>query len=185
LVLVAGFAPALAAAQVGGWIKAGGNPNEYEMGTDPKVAFTGTSSGYIKSAVPKPGTFGTYMQMIDAAEYRGKRVRMTAQVRTQDVQDWAGLWMRVDLGQKPTAFDNMQNRPLKGTTDWVPVSIVLDVDAKATGLAFGILLAGRGAAWIDDLTFNVVGPEVPTTSILNNPAAPPSNLDFETSPAAR
>ena len=110
---------------------------------------------------------------------------MTAQVKTQDVLEWAGLWMRVDLGQKPSAFDNMQNRPLKGSSDWVPVSIVLDVDPKATGLAFGILLAGRGAAWIDDLTFNVVGPEVPTTDILSNAAPQPRNLDFEAPNGAR
>ena len=31
---------------------------------------------------------------------------------------WAGLWMRVDKGKDMVAFDNMQDRPIKGTTDW-------------------------------------------------------------------
>jgi hypothetical protein len=35
--------------------------------------------------------------------------------------------MRVDRGQKPTAFDNMQNRAIKGTQPWTRHEIVLDV----------------------------------------------------------
>jgi hypothetical protein len=186
LALIACALPALAAAQSGVWIKAGGNPGDYDAGVDPKIAFTGASSGFIRSVVPNPQTFGTYMQMVDATEYRGKRVRMTAQMKTDNVQDWSGLWLRIDTATRPGAsFDNMQNRPVKGTNDWMPISIVLDVDRQATAMAFGVLLAGRGAAWVDDVSFTVVGTDVPVTDIINGAGVPPRNLDFESNGAAR
>ena len=87
----------------GGWIKAGSHPADYDMGNDPKTAFTGTSSGYIKGNKLEPQGFGTYMQMIDATDYRGKRIRLSAQVKAQSVADWAGVWMRVDAPAGPSA----------------------------------------------------------------------------------
>src|SRR5215471_16702910 len=52
--------------------------------------------------------------------------RISAMVRTADAQ-WAGLWMRVDKGPNMVAFDNMQNRSIKGTSGWQEYEVVLDV----------------------------------------------------------
>jgi hypothetical protein len=162
-----------------GWFKAGSHPADYDMGLDSNNAFTGSSSGYIKSNKPDPQEFGTYMQMFDATEYRGKRLRLSAYVKSERVENWAGLWMRVDREKKPVAFDNMQNRPIKDTQGWTQYAIVLDVDSKATAVAFGILLAGKGAVWIDDMTFEIVGENVPVTGFQSNLTSSPRNLDFE------
>ena len=164
------------------WFEAGSHPGDYDMGVDRNSAFTGGSSGYIKSNKPDPAGFGTYMQMFDATEYRGKRLRLSAYVRSENVENWAALWMRVDRDRKPVAFDNMQNRPIKETQGWTEHAIVLDVDDKATAVAFGILLAGKGAVWIDDVTFETVGEEVPVTDRLSGPGDSPRNLDFESGP---
>ena len=182
LLLTAAFS-AVAPAQIAGWIKAGSNPNDYDMGTDNNVAFTGKSSGFIRGNKPKPEGFGTYMQMFDAAEYRGKRLKLSMMVKTEGVEDWAGVWMRVDSDKKPgIAFDNMSNRPIKGTQAWTPQSVVLDIDPSAARIAFGILLAGKGAAWIDDVMFDVVGTEVTTTDIIKGSNSGPHNLSFEDKP---
>lgn len=165
-----------------GWSKAGSQPADYDMGIERDGAFTGSSSGFIRSKTPDPRGFGTYMQMFDATEYRGKRLRLSAYVKSERIEDWAGLWMRVDRDKKPVAFDNMQDRPIRNTQGWTQHAIVLDVDAKATAVAFGILLAGRGAVWIDDVTFEVVGEEVPVTDLQSKPATTPRNLDFESGP---
>lgn len=165
-----------------GWFRAGSKPGDYEMGVDPAGGRTG-GAAFIKS---KPGTltpdsFGTAMQQITAAEYRGKRLRLSAYVKAVDVANWAGLWMRVD-GQpaaSPLAFDNMQNRPIKGTQDWRRCDIVLDVQAPSVQIAFGVLLSGAGQVWFDDLHFEVVGTDVPTTSIVtSSEPSRPLNLDF-------
>jgi hypothetical protein len=165
-----------------GWHKAGSHPGDYDMGNDSTTAFTGTSSGFIRSNKPAPAGFGTYMQTIDAAEYRGKRVRLSVQVKSEGIADWAGVWMRVDSSSGPIAFDNMQDRPIRGTQEWTNHAIVLDVGPNATAIAFGVLLTGKGSVWIDDVAMEAVGQDVAVTDVLKKRAGQPRNLDFEAPP---
>lgn len=167
----------------GGWVRAGSAPGDFDMGTDPSVAHGGKTSGFLKSKVAKPAGFGTLMQMSKAEPFHGKRVRMSAWAKSADVANWAGLWMRVDGTDKsrPLAFDNMQTRPIKGTSEWTQHQIVLDVAPEATDIAFGILLDGPGGMWLDDVKFEVVDRSVPTTGMDSGGgvAVKPGNLDFE------
>jgi hypothetical protein len=41
-------------------------------------------------------------------------------------------------------LDNLQDRPLRGTTDWTEAANVLDVGEDAASVHFGVLLAGAG-----------------------------------------
>jgi hypothetical protein len=86
-------------------------------------------------------------------------------VKVHDVGTGAGLWMRVDdANLNVISIDNMQNRPIKGTADFAPYSVVLDVPQQASELAFGLLLVGSGHAWIGGPTLETVGNDVPTTN---------------------
>jgi hypothetical protein len=165
-----------------GWIAAGSAPRDFDMGADQAVAHGGKASGFIRSKAPKPSGFGTLMQMCKADHYRGQRVRMSAWVKSESLTGWAGVWMRVDGEDgKALAFDNMQSRPIKGTTAWTRQEVVLDVAPNAKNLAFGILLDGTGAAWIDEVKFEAVDKSVATTGMATGEelAAEPTNLDFE------
>jgi len=64
---------------------------------------------------------------------------------------------------QPLGFDNMNNRPIKGTTDWKRYSIVLDVPEESGDLVYGILLDGTGQVWIDYEGIKIVGNNVPLT----------------------
>lgn len=164
-----------------GWFKAGSNPEDYECGVDKQVAHQGSGSGFIWSR-PDPKGFGTLMQMFKADEYRGKRRRLSAYIRAENVERWAGLWMRVDGADSETlAFDNMGKRPIKGTVEWRNYRVVLDVSAEAQYIAFGVLLEGPGRIWIDDVTLDVVDENVAVTSVAEEREYPdrPTNLDFE------
>jgi hypothetical protein len=149
------------------------------MGVDKSVTYGGKPSAYIRSAKPTPSAFSTLMQMFTAVQYRGKRVRFSAQVKSDAVGKWAGLWMRVDgRDARPTAFDNMQDRPISGTTSWKYYEVVLDVDDEAANVALGILLDGPGTVWISDLKFETVDKTVATTGLISRPNDGPTNLDF-------
>lgn len=166
-----------------GWLRAGTAPNDYHMGIDREESHSGTSSGYVMARVEKSQGFGTLMQAFKADSYRGKRMRLAAYLKVEAVQVWAGLWMRVD-GPTGTslAFDNMQDRPVRGTQDWRRYEIVLDIPEESVNIAFGFLLAGPGTAWADDFELDEVGPDVPVTDLRKKmrplPDAP-VNLDFE------
>ncbi len=149
-----------------GWLRAGTAPNDYHMGIDREESHSGGSSGYVMAKVEKSQGFGTLMQAFKADNYIGKRIRLSGYVKVEDVQVWAGLWMRVD-GQSGVslAFDNMQDRPVRGTEDWQRYEIVLDVPEGSVNIAFGFLLAGPGTAWADDFALEVVGADIPVTDM--------------------
>jgi beta-lactamase regulating signal transducer with metallopeptidase domain len=164
-----------------GWFLAGTKPANYQTGIDKEAIENGQPSAYLKSTVPVTDGFGTLMQSIKAADYAGKRVRIRAWVKSQDVADSAGVWMRVDKDKTVVAFDNMQNRAIKGTQPWTAYDVVLDVPADATGISYGVLLTGAGEVWINDVSFEVVGKEIPTTNPAPVQTALPShpvNLKF-------
>jgi hypothetical protein len=128
-----------------------------------------------------------------ADRYRGRRVRFTGYLKTNKVNFWAGLWMRVDTATRVGwAFDDMEDRGLSGTTDWTRCSVVLDVPEDGAAIYIGAVLHGRGQVWVDDCTFEVVGDDVPATdgsrlrggrertfSIPQLLPDEPVNLDFE------
>jgi hypothetical protein len=164
-----------------GWFEAGSDPQDYEFGVDKEVALQGSGSGFIWSK-PNPRGFGTLMQIFKADSYRGRRRRLSGYIRAEEVENWAGLWMRVDGPDgKTLAFDNMGGRPIKGTINWRNYQVVLDVSDEAEYIAFGVLLGGQGRIWIDDVKFEVVDENVPLTSMSAEKEYPdrPTNLDFE------
>jgi hypothetical protein len=167
---------------VHGWFMSGDDPNEYTIGVDSAVHRTGHASGSLRCNVAQPRGFGTLMQSFDEESYHGKRVKLSAYIKSDKVAGWAGMWMRVDgPGGKRgmTAFDNMENRPIRATTDWTRYEIVLDVASDTVDIAYGVLLHGSGQVWIDDIAFDVVGSDVPTTDQPKLRKGGPENLDFE------
>ena len=169
-----------------GWIRAGINVSDYvfNTGEDPRRplgrytdAQTGMRQDYVLfptleglgavsiRAKPgaRPGGMGTLARSTPARIYRGKRVRLSANLRTEKAGR-AQLWMRIDgPGGRVLAIDDMQSRPLRGTTRWRRYSIVLDVPREATDISLGFLLAGSGAVWANDFSLNPVSTSMPVT----------------------
>jgi hypothetical protein len=180
LILLLTSALVLSAAVPEGWTLAGSNPADYEAGTDADAVHNSHPSAYLRAKQREPEGWGTLMQDISATKYAAKRVRLNAFVKTKGVEGWAGLWLRIDKATGTAAFDNMQNRPIKGTGDWRSYDVVLDVPSDATGLFFGVLLSGPGTVWLNSVKVEVVGNDVPVTG---KGAAPqkdePANLNFD------
>ena len=164
-----------------GWFMAGSGPAEYAAGLLPRTcAFGGKRILRLRfRAAVAPGGFGTVMQSFDAARYGGRRVRFSALVRGQEITDWAGAWLRVDAPDGTRALDNMNDRPLRGSTAWTETASVLDVGEDAASVHFGVLLTGAGAVDLARPRFEVVGTGVPVTRIPRGPlAGEPQGLDF-------
>lgn len=152
-----------------GWFE-NGEPKavqECQAGVDQDLAASGMANVTLKCATDVDG-FVSFMQQFSAETYRGNRLRYSALVKAEGVEGWGGLWMRVDevLNSETSAFDNMQNRAIKGTLDWQRYEIVLDVVPTAEGISIGMLMAeGRGQLWVRDMQLEVVGANVPTTDL--------------------
>lgn len=167
-----------------GWILAGTAPKDYQVSVLPEKR-EGNNVVLLESgANPDPSKFGTLSQYCSADQYLGKRVRMTGYLKSENVENWAGMWFRVDDSKQKDlslSFDNMSDRPIKNTTDWKKYEIVLDVPQEAGAMVFGVLLEGSGKVWISDISFEVVDQSVPTTNMVKERAPLPQgpvNLDF-------
>ena len=124
------------------------------------------------------------MQTISADAYRGSRVRLSGYLKTQDARG-AQMWMRVDGSDyKLLSFDNMDSRPVTGTTDWTCYDIVLDVPSESMDIAFGFFLTQGGKVWGDNFKLEKIETSTMrpalTSTVTTRPIRPtePVNADF-------
>lgn len=159
-----------------GW--SGGPPGTVFV--DDKVVHGGRSSTRLERHADSPSHFSSFSKSIPI-DFSGATLELRGFLRTEDVSDFAGLWMRED-GETPgatsLAFDNMDSRHLKGTTEWTEYSITLPVHEEASVLFFGALVSGTGEAWADGLQVLVDGKPVSAAPKIQKPKTP-LDLDHE------
>jgi serine/threonine-protein kinase len=197
------LAPVMMFAQAGaGWSGFGPETNWYQVFLDTTVARSGRVS-FALSSLPaaQDSTWFAGQQIVDAKQFRGRRVRITANVKSDSV-GMATLWLvvdgRVGATMSTLAHDSTSVRqPVRGTRAWQKVEMVVDIDPRAICIRFGPTIRGRGTAWFDAFTFTIVDKTVPPTAKLMTPeplkgksggpesqactpmVAAPTNLDFE------
>lgn len=169
-----------------GWFLAGSNPEWYEIGVENNTERDG-KVGYLKSTRTKikEKGFGTIMQQFTPQDYLGKKVKLSGYIKALNIDKWAGMWMRVDGDnsnphKRSLSFDNMQDRPIKGTVDWKKYEIILDVPEESVLIAYGVLLDGPGSVWLDNFEFEIIDEGSNTTgSGKAFKLESPTNTDFE------
>jgi hypothetical protein len=167
----------------------------YAVAFDSAVHHAGTRGVRIATVTGTPIGVGNLMQTIRADQFAGKRVRLSAWVRTRDLMGGVQLWFRADA-RSIMRLDNMADRALGESREWRRIESVMDLPADAFALAFGVFVRGPGTAWVDHFTLEVVSSDVPTTKLAgefslteaqlserltraqNLPSAP-VNFDFE------
>ena len=119
-----------------------------------------------------PSAFGYLMQSFNAAPYRGMTVRLRAWLRLEPrpPDDLITSWLRMESPAEDRAqmrlsvdrenhrsgfFDNMENRPVR-SAEWTRCEIVGTIDKDARFIDIGVMSIGRGRAWVDDVSFEVV-----------------------------
>jgi hypothetical protein len=136
--------------------------------------FQGNSSGLIKLGAEKSlGAYCIIVQSFDAANFRGKKVRLRSAIKTENKgKGQAQMWFRVDRktskGNGLTGFfDNMGDRPV--TSDkWGYYDIEAVVSPDAATLNIGFLIYGSGQTWVDDISFEITS----DTKTINEPPSP-------------
>jgi hypothetical protein len=138
-----------------GWM--GGPPSTIFVDTG--VTRSGKAAGRLERDTESPQSFSTITGFLPVSFSR-RMIELRGWLRTEQVSDFAGLWMRQDGDTPNLAFDNMESRGLKGTTGWTEYSIMLPIHAQARQLFFGVLMAGTGKTWAHDLQLLVDGKPV-------------------------
>jgi hypothetical protein len=108
-------------------------------------------------ATPK-APFANLVQSIDATPLRGKKIKVTAAIRIASAEEGkrAQMWLRVDRAGGIGAFDNMNNRPVRGQT-WADYSITAEIADDAQKINLGLMTLNGVTAWWDNVRMEVVG----------------------------
>jgi hypothetical protein len=79
---------------------------------------------------------------------RRKKIRYSGWIKTEGItRGFAGLWWRAADEAGLLAFDNMQDRGIKGDTDWTEYALELDIPEQVVNIIFGAILPGDVRAW--------------------------------------
>lgn len=125
-------------------------------------------------------------QSIAAEPYRGRRVLLSARLRTQALQGRAGLLLQAETGERRVlAMDDMRLSPVQGDSEVVDARVLLDVDPQAQTITLGVLVeGGPGTAWVDSMRFEIARPDDMGLAVIVRPQPlplpqRPLNLDFK------
>jgi hypothetical protein len=168
-ILAIALGAVLAAAPNGWELRISPQDLRAELGVDHQVLHGGKASGSL--SVPfsdEAGGSVSFYQPVLADEYREKRVRFSAFVKTHETgnaeaRSGAGLFLSAFGRDRFLAAANMSNRMLKGSTEWTRYEEVLDIPKDTVLLRVGITLRGPGQLWLDDVRMEIVGKDVPST----------------------
>jgi hypothetical protein len=163
--LPSGSSCAATSEPVAAWSLGGSGSSEYRTGFDTSASCNGEPSLHLASSTATGDDFGEMGNAkTPGSSWLGHRLRLSGWIQSSAVTGWAGLWMRVDSStQTGIEFDNMQCRPVSGTTGWAEYQVVLDVPTDADLVAYGILLSDQGEVWLDGVSLDVVDDCVPAT----------------------
>ncbi|HET9952504.1 MAG TPA: rhodanese-like domain-containing protein [Candidatus Eisenbacteria bacterium] len=136
-----------------GWGKIPVDPQRCRYERDETSAAKGGSSATI-TCVPDPAArgFAGYVQRIDAAKLRNRRLTLSAIVRSVGIERAAFLWIAAEdsLGRS-ISLTAPEEASVTGSTDWRPIEVTGVVPPVAVRVVVGISLTTSGRVWVDDV----------------------------------
>jgi hypothetical protein len=147
------------------------------VSVDDAIVHGGRWSARLERTAASPQAFSSLTKTIPM-DFAGTTIEWRGFLRSETVSEFMGLWMRQDGDAPNLAFASMQPRQIRGTNDWTEYSITLPVHPEAKQLVFGVLVAGTGKVWADDLRLLVDGRPVWEAAKVGRPKTP-IDLDRE------
>jgi hypothetical protein len=133
-------------------------------GLDGKDVYTIQSLGSKVRGFKKLKTKGRLQKSIIPTNFLGKRVRLTAYMKSKNVDYHAAIILHYGLNDpENNMFWLGDFKAMKGTHDWTKRELIFDVPANAAYIAYGASLQGSGQIWFDCTDVEIVDSNTPTT----------------------
>jgi hypothetical protein len=112
----------------------------------------GQASAFLRSTKASSQVVATLRQTIRADDYRGKLLRFSGDVKVEQVEQQAGLYLRTNLQAERLKEENV----LQGTHDWMRYEATTHVPEDALFIRFGVVLTGTGQIWLANARLEVI-----------------------------
>jgi hypothetical protein len=160
-------------------------PSPFHIGSGAMAGMIGKQAVYVMGKT-NPGSttttwnsasrYGALERKISLAAWRGKRVRLSLRLRNDgDLTGWSLVYLSEANGDGIRAFPQ---KTASGSGDWETHQFVLDIPANATGLTVAVGLAGQGKVWVDDLSLEAVGANIPVSDTRRDINTAPVGCEF-------
>jgi hypothetical protein len=103
---------------------------DYACGTGPGPD-AASAGGYLRAQAPRPAGFADLRQAIMADAYRGRRIRVSADLKTVDATGKAGLYLRVIDPARSRPPEVREQLSLSGSTVWTRRHVEAEVRRAA------------------------------------------------------
>jgi len=113
-------------------------------------------------------------QTFQAIQYRSKRMKFSAIIKSEGREGSVALAMIVIGLCQVFAYDNMDGRNI-GIAEWKRAEIVLDVPAESNDIQFGFIVQGKAEIWVSGVSFEETTDETTGIKLYEDE---PQNLDF-------
>jgi len=94
----------------------------------------------------------TLRQTIKADDYRGKQLRFSGEVKVEQVEQQAGLYIRTNGRDERLRSQNV----VQGTDEWMRYEATIPVAQDALFIRFGLVLHGKGQIWLANARLDVI-----------------------------
>lgn len=121
------------------------------LSVDSTVVHSGSLSARIQRGSDSDGAFSALSFRLPA-DRTGDFIELRGWLKSENVDEWFGLWLRLDGNAGVIALDNMQKRNLSGTTEWTEYRTKMYLAPETRTVVCGALMAGSGTLWVDDLS---------------------------------
>lgn len=156
------------------WVKWG----DYDVQKDSLFQFSGKFSVKITS-FSSCDSFGCAAYKFDA-NFSGDSITLEAYMRYENVENgFVGLLLRIDGEAKILAFENMQSKSIKGSSDWTKYSITLPLSENSKVIYVGGILQGCGKAWFDNFKVLIDGTDIRNVEVKTEKIKAQLDKEFE------
>jgi hypothetical protein len=128
-----------------------GSQPPYECGIDTRGP-RGTASAFLRSTTAKTDVAATLRQTIKADDYRGKQLRFSGDIKVDQVEQQAGLYIRTNRQRERLRPENV----VQGTHDWMRYEATIPIPEDALFIRFGIVIHGDGQVWLTNAQLEVI-----------------------------
>jgi len=121
--------------------------------------YTGKRSLVIYNHTPLiKGMYGTVYQRFDANRYRGKRLRFSANIKTEFPNDTSSVRLFINEYNelnKSNQIEQMIDNPIQ-QSNWDSFSVEIDISKFAHSISIGMVMLGNGVSYIDNAKVEVI-----------------------------
>jgi hypothetical protein len=128
-------------------------PRIYESGVV-TAGREGRLSAFLRSTKVSASALATLRQTIKADKYRGKQLRFSGEIKVEQVEEQAGLYIRTSA--QPVHERVRPENLVRGTHDWMRYEVTISVPQDAHFVRFGLVLHGTGQIWLTNAHLEVV-----------------------------